>query len=371
MPSVHQLMEYFDTDLTVMNATIALYILAMAIMPLFWAPFSERIGRRPVYIMSMGLFTVATVICGVARNLTLFFVFRIIQGASASAGLTVGGGSVADMFKLHQRGRAMSLFVLGTILGPTFAPLIGGYVGQYLGWRWIFYISTMIGGVIFAADVFIMRETLYRPSYEQEEKAKTLTERIADLKFDPFSGFLLLLRPDVLLMSIPMSVSFGWFFFLVSELSPTYSEVYSFDQGSLGLLYMTGGIGNSLGSLIGGFVTDKYYIYLRSKSEGGVVKLEKRLPPIFFGLPLIVAGNLMYGWFLYARLHWFTPLVGYLIMSTGTMFTVIISTNFLVESYLQNAASLTAIVSCTRNLVSTIFTLVGAAARAGLGDGWV
>lgn len=137
----------------------------------------------------MGLYVVFTIICGVARKLGLFFVMRILQGIAASAGMAVGGGSVADMFAPQERGGAMSIFMLGTIIGPAFAPLIGGYVAQYLGWQWIFYISTMIGGVILIANVLFLSETLYQPDSGSRSSWR---ERFSRLKFNPVSvaGFL-------------------------------------------------------------------------------------------------------------------------------------------------------------------------------------
>ena len=89
-----------------------------------------------VYLISMGLYTVFTVICGIASNLGLFFVFRILQGVAASSGkdlyfplcnqfmpltvtdigMAVGGGSVADLFHPHERGRAMSVFMISYVI---------------------------------------------------------------------------------------------------------------------------------------------------------------------------------------------------------------------------------------------------------------
>ena len=77
------------------------------------------------------------------------------------------------------------LELCSTIIGPAFSPLIGGYVAQYLGWRWIFYICTILGGVIFIADVVLLRETLYRPNYEKPKS------RIEYLKFNPVSPMIL------------------------------------------------------------------------------------------------------------------------------------------------------------------------------------
>ena len=73
---------------------------------------------------------------------------------------------------------------VSTVLGPAVSPLLGGFVTQSLGWRWIFYICAILGGFILFVNVFVMRETLYRPN---EEKPKTFKARLAYLKFDPVS----------------------------------------------------------------------------------------------------------------------------------------------------------------------------------------
>ncbi|KAI7858046.1 major facilitator superfamily domain-containing protein [Circinella umbellata] len=336
MPAIGDLQQYFGTTLTIMNITIALYVLAMAIAPLFWSPLSERIGRRGVYIIAMAIYTVTTIICGISKNLVLFFVMRVLQGVFSSAGMTVGGGTVADLFMVHERGKIMSLLTLGTVTGPAVGPLVGGYIAKYLGWRWIFYICTIIGGTLFLANVLFLRESLYRPNEDgffsqKNGTKKTIKERLAYLKFDPFRGLALLLHPAALLTCLPLSISFGWFYFLVAILSPTYSEIYHFDQGSLGLLYLTG---------------------------------------VFFCLPVIIAGNLMYGWFIHARLHWFAPLVGYFLMSLGTMYGNVIGTSYLIEVYIHIAASALSTANFSRNLMAMVFTLISVPIRQGLGDGW-
>jgi len=64
----------------------------------------------------MVLYTVCTIICGISTNLGLFFAFRLLQGIFACAGQAVGGGSVSDIFEPHERGKAMSIYILGYIL---------------------------------------------------------------------------------------------------------------------------------------------------------------------------------------------------------------------------------------------------------------
>jgi multidrug resistance protein len=185
MPAVRDIMIYFKTNLTTINATIALFLAFNAIAPLFWAPLSERIGRRWIYIVALVLYCVCTIVCGVATNLGLFFAFRLLQSIFASAGQAVGGGSISDMFEPRERGRAMGLYMLGTILGPSIAPVCGGFINQNLGWRWIFYIKTIIGGAFAILSFFLIPESLYVPAEKQVAPPANFKERLNRLKFNP------------------------------------------------------------------------------------------------------------------------------------------------------------------------------------------
>lgn len=148
---------------------------------------SERIGRRWIYIVSLVLYCVCTIVCGVSTNLGLFFTFRLLQSIFASAGQAVGGGSISDMFEPRERGRAMGLYMLGTILGPSIAPVCGGYINQNLGWRWIFYIKTILGGVFAILSFFLIPESLYVPAEKRVAPPANLKERLGRLTFNPVS----------------------------------------------------------------------------------------------------------------------------------------------------------------------------------------
>lgn len=120
------------------------------------------------------------------------------------------------------------------------------------------------------------------------------------------------MQPEVLVTCIPISIAFGWFYFLVTILPTTFGSVYHFSTGTIGLCYLAGGIGNTSGSIVAGAISDKLYAKAVSLN-GGVLKSELRLRPMYIGLPFIIIGSIMYGWFLHAGVHWMGPLVSYTI----------------------------------------------------------
>ncbi|KAI9362358.1 major facilitator superfamily domain-containing protein [Pilaira anomala] len=369
LPATHDIMNYFQTDLTTINSTIALFLLTNALAPLVWAPLSERIGRRWIYIIAMAIYTVCTIICGISTKLSVFYAFRVLQGIFACAGQAVGGGSVSDIFEPHERGKAMGIYILGTILGPAVAPITGGYIDQYLGWRWIFYIKTIMGGLLTVLSYIFIKETLYIPNAKQLPPPKNMKERLQRLKFNPFGSLEMLLYPDILMVCIPTSVSFGWFYFLVTILPSTFGPIYGFNTGTIGLCYLAGGIGNTAGSIVAGAISDKLYAKAVAKNNG-VAQTEFRLRPMYIGLPLIILGSTMYGWFLQSGIHWMGPLASYTITTFGIMFTITVASAYMVDSNHTKAASVVSVSNFTRNICGMIFSLTAVHIRGALNDGW-
>ncbi|KAL7334133.1 hypothetical protein PS15p_202944 [Mucor circinelloides] len=369
MPAVGDIMVYFQTNLTTINATIALFLAFSAIAPLFWAPLSERIGRRWIYIVSLVLYCVCTIVCGVSTNLGLFFAFRLLQSIFASAGQAVGGGSISDMFEPRERGRAMGLYMLGTILGPSIAPVCGGYINQNLGWRWIFYIKTILGGVFAILSFFLIPESLYVPAEKRVAPPANLKERLGRLTFNPFTSLLLLKRKETAIICIPVSVGFGWFYYLVTILAPTFGQIYGFSSGTIGLCYLASGVGNILGAAFSGIVADKINNYSIQKN-GGVAVKEFRLRPIYIAFPCMIVGSLLYGWLLHSHTHFMGPLIGFGLFSFGLMVSIASTNTYLIEANTFRAASAVSLNNFTRNMCGMIFSLTGVQIRGSLGDGW-
>jgi multidrug resistance protein len=122
---------------------VCVYNLGLAIGPLIVAPISEMYGRLLPYNVTNVLFTLFTVGCALSPNLPALIVFRTLAGMEASAVLTIGGATVADVFVQSERGFAMAVWTFGPLMGPAIGPIVGGYVTQALGWRWVFWIVTI------------------------------------------------------------------------------------------------------------------------------------------------------------------------------------------------------------------------------------
>jgi multidrug resistance protein len=123
-PSVPSVMAEFHSDNSVLESlVVSVYILGYAFGPLIIAPLSELYGKVPVYNSTNVFFLIFTVACAVSTNLNMLIVFRFFEGVAGSAAITIGGGTCADLFKQEERGRAMSYWSMGPLIGPV----IGGF----------------------------------------------------------------------------------------------------------------------------------------------------------------------------------------------------------------------------------------------------
>ena len=120
-------------------------MLSMAIFPMWWSAFSETGGRRSIYIVSFGLFVLFGVLSAVAQSIAMLIVMRMLAGGAAASVQAVGAGTLADIFEVRERGRAMGFFYLGPLCGPLLAPIIGGVVGETWDWRATQWVTVIYG----------------------------------------------------------------------------------------------------------------------------------------------------------------------------------------------------------------------------------
>lgn len=119
-PGVPQVFQEFQSSNTILEAlVVSIYVLGYACGPMVISPLSELYGRMPLYNATNVLFLIFTIACGVSSNLNMLIGFRFLQGIAGSAAITMGGGTVADLFRQEERGRAMAIWSMGPLIGPV------------------------------------------------------------------------------------------------------------------------------------------------------------------------------------------------------------------------------------------------------------
>ena len=119
-PGVPALIGEFGVANDVIGAlTVTIYILGFSLGPLLLAPLSELYGRLPVYLAADVFFIAFIAGCAASKNVAMFILFRFTSGCAASVPMNVGGGTIADLFPVEKRGKAMALYGIGPLLGPV------------------------------------------------------------------------------------------------------------------------------------------------------------------------------------------------------------------------------------------------------------
>ncbi|KAK4981356.1 hypothetical protein LTR66_010052 [Elasticomyces elasticus] len=149
---------------------VTTYLLGMAVGSVILAPLSEMYGRRPIYIIALGLFTLLLLPCALAPNVEAILVTRFFGAFAASAMVSNAPGTINDISSEEYRALAFSIWSIGPMNGPVIGPVIGGFVFQYLGWRWTIWVVMIMSGAAFFG-VAVVPET-YAPAILRARAAK-------------------------------------------------------------------------------------------------------------------------------------------------------------------------------------------------------
>ncbi len=128
--------------------------------------FSKLLGRKNFFVISILIFTLASMLCGMAQNLGQMVLFRILQGAGGGGILPISQAIMMESFPKEKRGMAMAIFGMGIIVAPIVGPVLGGWITDNWSWPWIFYINVPFGCVA----AILSHKLLFNPPYSQRQK---------------------------------------------------------------------------------------------------------------------------------------------------------------------------------------------------------
>ncbi len=121
------------------------FVLAIGIVTPMAGLLADRFGIKRVYLLSLFGFTVASALCGLAPNLPLLIVFRVLQGLAGGSALPLGTALLFSAFPPEERGLAFGVFGIPLVAAPALGPVIGGALVEYANWRYIFFVNVPIG----------------------------------------------------------------------------------------------------------------------------------------------------------------------------------------------------------------------------------
>ena len=145
---------------------ITSYLVANAIILPLTGWLASTFGRKRLLMASVTGFTLSSLLCGLAPNLPLLVLFRLLQGATGGAMQPLSQAVLLEAFPPHERGKAMGFWGLGIVVAPILGPVLGGWLTDTYSWRWVFYINLPVG----IASLVMTKLYVFDPPYLRQER---------------------------------------------------------------------------------------------------------------------------------------------------------------------------------------------------------
>ncbi|KAI1616879.1 MFS transporter [Exophiala viscosa] len=386
-----QLIDHFHTSREVATLGLSSFVIGLALGPMFLAPLSEFYGRRPIYIISMIMFTIWLIPEAVAQGMATMIVGRFFDGFAGSAFLAVAAGSIVDLFEPSQIAFPMMIYTASPFLGPAAGPIIGGFINQFASWRWTFYTLLIWSGILTAAVIFLVPETFQKVLLKQkavkkrkdtgnvrwwapiEKNDASVLHTVLHSCITPCK--LLILEPMCLFLCLYSAILLGIVYLFFGAFPLVFINNHGFSLYQVGLTFCGLGVGIIIGAMTNPYWNKNFArMVAKLEAETGEKGIkpppEFRLPPAMLGAILVPIGLFWFGWTTYKSVHWIVPIIGSGFFGMGVFLAFTGVLTFLVDAYAKVAASAVAANVLVRLIAAASFPLFGTQMYENLGYQW-
>lgn len=291
------------------------------------------------------------------------------------------------MFEPSQRAGIFGWYLLGPLMGPTIGPLLGGVIVQYLNWRWIFWVTTMICSFNTVLGFLFLKET-YAPTILAQRCREARAQSSNNGKRFSYSGAddrplsaklkssiirpfrILFTQPIVLTMATYQAVIFATMYSLYTNFEQIYSSPpYNFSTVKVGLLYLGPGLGFLIAVWFLVPQIDKIYNALTERNKGEP-KPEFRLPLANVGSVLLPLSMFWFAWTIEYGAHWALTIASTVFFGIGEVSTYNCVQNYYIDAFSKYAASAIAAGATFRSLIGGVVPLFVPTLLEKAGYGW-
>ncbi|MBX9836950.1 MAG: multidrug effflux MFS transporter, partial [Silvanigrellaceae bacterium] len=226
VPSLPHMVNDLNTTQALIQLTLSFYMIGFAISMLTCGCLSDRFGRRPILLGGISLYIISTFICIFASNVWILIIARFFQALGGCCGIVIGRTIVRDSFEKKDQIKVFTYISTGMAISPAIAPIIGGTLQSYWGWRssfvFLFIVSTLV--LIFAY-------------YKLEETNKELNPKATNL-VNLFKNYKIMLT-NKMYMGYTLTIAFAWcvFFSFISSSSFIFQDIIGVSPVVYGIIF--------------------------------------------------------------------------------------------------------------------------------------
>ncbi|KAJ5590640.1 hypothetical protein N7450_004612 [Penicillium hetheringtonii] len=357
------------------------YLIGQCLGGIIFPSFSEAFGRKLLYIISTGLYSIFCVIVGVVPSLAGVAVGRFFSGFLSAIPTIVVAGSIEDLYNSKDRIWMIFLWAMVANMGMCVGPIISTYLAEHLGWQWVFHFAAIVTGVVSflligiresRPSMILGREVAKIRNQTGIDTLKALNpDHTPDLRtfmrvalFRPIQLFFT--EPIVFLVSMISAIAFAMVYLFTEALPPVYQSM-GFSNGTSTLPFLAICIG-----LVAGFLTRiKDYRKITSAEEQNLVlEPEDKLFGFCIGAPMLACGLWWFAWTIppiINNVHWIVSAISLVLIGFSLNEFDAVLGGYLADSYLSFSASGFATLALLRSLLSAAFPLFASDMFEGLG----
>lgn len=343
--------DKYHVSLEVAILTCSIMVCGFAVGPLLWSPLSEIIGRRPVYIISLALYVIFNIPCALAPNIGGLLVCRFLCGVFSSSGLSLAGGTIADIWSIEERGMAIAYFAAAPYCGPVVGPIVTGWITVGSGRLDLFFWTNMgFAGVIMILIGLVpetyaplilkrraakMRKETGNPNIitEQEQHKLTLREIARTSLIRPITMIMTEPVLDLMCMYIVLIYAMLYAFFFAYPV--IFPKLYNYNDGQIGLMFIPILIGAAFSLMVTPLIEKQF----RKVCEQRAPTPEDRLIAALIGAPFIPIAFFLLGATSFKHIIWVGPASSGIAFGFGMVLCYYSVNNYIIDSYQKYAAS--------------------------------
>lgn len=163
LPALPGMATFFGVPVSLVNLTLILFFVFFAAGILVWGPLSDKYGRRPILLVGLTIYVIASVLCACSTDIYQLIAFRVLQAIGASASSAVATAIVKDVYHSREREWILAIVQSMVMISPAIAPVLGAFLLSFTSWRGVFWALTVIGSVALTGSL-AYQETIARRS---------------------------------------------------------------------------------------------------------------------------------------------------------------------------------------------------------------
>ncbi len=241
LPSLPSLARYFNVGVDDIQLTLSVFLVGLATAQLVYGPLSDRFGRRPVLLVGLAIYVVASFVCMLSPSVPVLVVARFVQAVGACVGPVLGRAIVRDVYGREGAARVLAYMSAAMALAPAIGPILGGFLEEWFGWRINFLALVIYGSGGLAIAWRILPETNRAPDLQAAQLIRILLGYRGFLNHRAYVGYMLC-----------CAFAYSGIFAFISGSSYVLQEVVGLGPIGFGLCFAGVVIGYIIGTVVAG-----------------------------------------------------------------------------------------------------------------------